>query len=367
MTSPNPPLVLGIETSCDETAVALVDGAGQVWGHRLRSQIEEHEPYGGVVPELAARAHLVHLPRLTRALLTETAIPPAAIDAIAATLGPGLIGGLLVGAGFGKALALAWGKPFLGINHLEAHALTARLPGLAAPPPGFPYLLLLVSGGHCLFVAVEGVGRHTVLGRGLDDAPGEVFDKVAKMLDLPWPGGPALEKLAKEGDATRFALPRPLQGRPGCDCSFAGLKTAAAQYLAQTAPAERTGRFAADLAASFEAAVAATLKERARNALSSFTAGWPDGKDFVVAGGVAANGTIRTALARAAAEAGLRFIAPPPALCTDNGVMVAWAGVERVQAGLSGNELASPPRPRWPLGLAAADEPGVGTAKEGRR
>lgn len=360
MSAPRPPLVLGIETSCDETAVALVDGTGGIRGHLLRSQIAEHEPYGGVVPELAARAHLAHLSRLTRALLAETGLSGEAVDAVAATLGPGLIGGLLVGAGFGKALALAWRKPFLGINHLEAHALTARLPGLVTPPPDFPYLLLLVSGGHALFVAVEGVGRHAVLGRGLDDAPGEVFDKVAKMLDLPWPGGPALEKLAKEGDPLRFPLPQPLRGRAGCNCSFAGLKTAVAQHLAQTPPAARDPHFAADLAASFQRAVALTLAGRARNALLHFTAHWPEGRDFVVAGGVAANRVIRAGLAAAAAEAGLRFTAPPPALCTDNGVMVAWAGIERLRAGLVGNDLALPPRPRWPL--AALREPAARTS-----
>lgn len=354
MSAPAAPVVLGIETSCDETAVALVDGAGRVLGHKLRSQIAEHEPYGGVVPELAARAHLVHLPRLTRALLAETGIAPEVVDAVAATLGPGLIGGLLVGAGFGKALALAWGKPFLGINHLEAHALTARLPGLAAPPPSFPYLLLLVSGGHCLFVAVEGPGRHVVLGRGLDDAPGEVFDKVAKMLDLPWPGGPAVERLAREGDPRRFALPQPLKGRAGCDCSFAGLKTAVATRLAECPPAERDAHFAADLAASFQEAVAAALADRARNALARFREEWPAGESFVVAGGVAANAAIRAALAAAADKAGLRFLAPPPALCTDNAVMVAWAGIERLRAGAAGDDLALPARPRWPLAAPAA-------------
>ena len=340
--------VLGIETSCDETAVAVLDGAGRVRAERLRTQLTEHARFGGVVPEIAARAHLVYLPEMARAALAEAGMAPGDLAAVAATSGPGLIGGLIVGASFAKGLALALKKPFIAINHLEAHALTARLPGLAAGGVAFPYLLLLVSGGHCQFVAVEGLGRYRRLGETRDDAVGEAFDKVAKLLGLPWPGGPAVERLAASGDAKRYALPRPMRGRAGCDFSFSGLKTAVALLLRDAAPGALAPAQAADIAASFQLAVVDVLADRTRNALDLFAQSHQAGGSLVIAGGVAANRAIREALAASAAAAGFRLIAPPLRLCTDNAVMVAWAGIERLRAGQS-DKLDHPPRPRWPL------------------
>ncbi len=340
--------VLGIESSCDETAVALLAGDGRILAETVHSQTGAHAAFGGVVPEVAARAHLSHLAPLTEAVLAEAGVDETAIAAIAATSGPGLIGGLIVGANFGKGLALAWGKPFLPINHLEAHALTARLPGLAEGGIAFPYLLLLVSGGHCQFVAVEGLGRYRVLGRTLDDAAGEAFDKAAKLLGLAWPGGPALERLAAEGNPRAMALPRPLLGRAGCDFSFSGLKTALAQAVAGFPPGPLPRATAADLAASFQAAVTDVLADRTDHALALFRARHPGAASLVIAGGVAANQAIRAALTTIAARQGFRLIAPPLRLCTDNAVMVAWAGIERQRAGAT-SDLAHAPRPRWPL------------------
>ncbi|WP_439578936.1 tRNA (adenosine(37)-N6)-threonylcarbamoyltransferase complex transferase subunit TsaD [Elioraea sp.] len=334
--------VLGIETSCDETAAAVLDGAGRVLAERLWSQTEEHAAYAGVVPEIAARAHLARLPAMIEAVLAEAAVSPSAV---AATAGPGLIGGLIVGANLGKGFALARRLPFYAVNHLEAHALSARLPGLAGEAPTFPYLTLLVSGGHCLLVETRGPGAHALLGRTLDDAPGEAFDKVAKMLGLGWPGGPALERLAAAGDPDRFALPRPMLGRAGFDFSFSGLKTAVATIVASYPAGALPERDAADLAAGFQARVAWTLADRARRAMRA-AAGC---HVLVVSGGVAANGVVREAL-RATAEAeGFRLAVPPPALCTDNAVMVAWAAIERRHAGDPGADLAVAPRPRWAL------------------
>jgi len=311
---------------------------------------QAHRAFGGVVPEIAARAHLHYLPALIRQVLQQASLAPADLTAIAATTGPGLIGGLIVGAGVGKGMAIAAGKPFVAINHLEAHALTARLPGLVPDGAPFPYLLLLVSGGHCQCVAVDGVGQYRRLGGTIDDAVGEAFDKVAKMLGLGWPGGPALERLAAEGTAC-LPLPRPLLGRPGCDFSFSGLKTAVAHLLAAHAgagagaPIEALARpFAADVAASFQEAVADVLEDRATHALAMM----PDARLLVVAGGVAANGAIRAALARVAAARGLALAAPPLRLCGDNAVMVAWAAIERLRLGAF-ESLDAAPRPRWPL------------------
>jgi N6-L-threonylcarbamoyladenine synthase len=332
--------VLGLESSCDETAAAVLRADGTVLAEAVLSQLSDHAPFGGVVPEIAARSHLAHLPGLVRRVLDEAGIAPAGLSAVAATAGPGLIGGLLVGATLGKGVAAALNLPYLAVNHLEAHALTARLPGITPGGARFPYLLLLLSGGHCQCVAVEGVGRHRRLGGTLDDAVGEAFDKSAKLLGLPWPGGPHLERLAEGGDPARFRLPRPLLGRPGCDFSFSGLKTAVAQAAAKGL--DGPGR--ADLAAGFQAAVAEVLADRARHALAML----PEATALVVAGGVAANGAVRAALRQVAEAAGLPLIAPPLRLCTDNAVMVAWAGIERLRAGLT-DRLDHAPRPRWPL------------------
>jgi N6-L-threonylcarbamoyladenine synthase len=267
---------------------------------------------------------------------------------VAASGGPGLIGGLIVGSQFAKGIAIAHGLPYVAVNHLEAHALTARLPGLVEGGVAFPYLLLLVSGGHCQCVAVEDVGRHTRLGSTMDDAAGEAFDKVAKLLGLGWPGGPALEKLAADGDATRFAFPRPLLGRAGCDFSFSGLKTAVAHEVARHGSGALPMPVAADVAASFQRAVADVLADRAARAMAMMRERTAQACVLVIAGGVAANGTVRSALTEVASAHGFALVAPPVRLCTDNAVMVAWAGVERLRIGLV-DELDFAPRPRWPL------------------
>ena len=339
--------VLGIETSCDETAVAVLAADGRVLAERVLSQAG-HAEHGGVVPEIAARAHLAHLPGMVAAAVAAAGVPLAGLGAIAATSGPGLIGGLLVGASYGKGLALALGRPFVAVNHLEAHALTPRLPGLVPGGAPFPYLLLLLSGGHTQAVAVEGLGRYRRLGTTLDDAAGEAFDKAAKLLGLGWPGGPALERLAAAGDAARFALPRPMLGRAGCDFSFSGLKTAVAQEAARLAEGALAQRDAADLAASFQAAVAAVLADRARHAAAMLRAAHPGLALMVASGGVAANQALRAALATAARAEGMGLATPPVRLCGDNAVMVAWAAIERLRAGVAlGLEVL--PRPRWPL------------------
>jgi N6-L-threonylcarbamoyladenine synthase len=305
----------------------------------------DHAAYGGVVPEIAARAHLAHLPGMVTHVLAEAGVAPAALGGVAGTAGPGLIGGLIVGSGVAKGIALATGAPFVAVNHLEAHALTPRLPGLDPAGAPFPYLVLLVSGGHCQCVLAEGIGRYVRLGGTVDDAAGEAFDKVAKLLGLPWPGGPALERLAASGDATRYKLPRPMLGRPGCDFSFSGLKTAVANTVARTTLLPQD---AADVAASFQAAVAAVIADRAAHALHMARVAHPQLDLLVVAGGVAANGAVRAALATMAGRESARLLAPPLRLCTDNAVMVAWCAIERLRVGLS-DTLAAPPRPRWPL------------------
>ncbi|HZP20785.1 MAG TPA: tRNA (adenosine(37)-N6)-threonylcarbamoyltransferase complex transferase subunit TsaD [Bauldia sp.] len=346
-------IVLGIETSCDETAAALVerraDGSGVVRADVVLSQVGEHAAFGGVVPEIAARAHVEVLDGVVEAAMREAGLGFEQLDAVAATAGPGLIGGVIVGLTTAKAIALAAGKPLLAINHLEGHALTARLTdGLA-----FPYLLLLVSGGHTQFLAVEGVCAYRRLGTTIDDALGEAFDKAAKLLGLPYPGGPAIEAAAHTGDATRFPLPHPLVGRPGADFSLSGLKTAL--RLAAEAVAPLSPQDVADLAASFQATVTAVVADRARNAMAMFREAHPPAPRpaLVVAGGVAANRAIRATLGEAAATAGFAFVAPPPRLCGDNGVMIAWAGAERLALGLS-DPMDAPARPRWPLDLGRA-------------
>ena len=348
---PIPGPVLGIETSCDETAAAVLAADGAILAESVLSQFAAHAPFGGVVPEIAARAHLVHLRAMVEDVLARSGTPTLA--AIAASSGPGLIGGLIVGTGFAKGFALARGIPYLAINHLEAHALTARLPNLTpnltpsltlGDGASFPYLLLLLSGGHCQCVAVDAIGRYRRLGGTIDDAVGEAFDKVGKLLGLPWPGGPALERLATTGDPAREPFPRPLLGRPGCDFSFSGLKTAVATRIASFPPGPLPLAAAADIAAGFQSAVADTLADRAANALRMM----PEARLLVVAGGVAANTAVRTALTRVAATANIPMAAPPIRLCTDNAVMVAWAALERLRLGLT-DPLDTPPRPRWPL------------------
>lgn len=340
-------IVLGIETSCDETAAAVVRDDRTVLAERLLSQLEEHRPYGGVVPEIAARAHLEHIDRLISETMAETGLGYDRLDGIAATGGPGLIGGIIVGVMTGKAIAAVAQKPFLAINHLEGHALSARL--IADVP--FPYLLLLVSGGHCQLLAVEGVGRYRRLGTTVDDAVGEAFDKCAKLLGLGYPGGPAIEAAAGRGNAKRFSLPRPLLGRAGCDFSFSGLKTAVRLTLNALSDGadERT---AADLAASFQAAVVDVLADRTTHALETFRKRYSAGNTLVLAGGVAANLTIRARLEATARAYGFGCLAPPQRLCTDNGVMIAWAGLERLRLGLV-DSLDFAPRPRWPLDPSA--------------
>jgi N6-L-threonylcarbamoyladenine synthase len=347
--------VLGIETTCDETAAAVVeqgfDGGGAIRSNEILSQITEHAAYGGVVPEIAARAHVEVIDRLVARALRNAGVTLDDIDGIAAAAGPGLIGGVLIGLTTAKALALVTRKPLIAVNHLEAHALTARL----TDGIGFPYLLLLASGGHTQLVAVRGVGDYVRIGTTIDDAIGEAFDKVAKLLGLPYPGGPHVEQEAARGDPERFALPRPLQGRPVPDFSLSGLKTALRIEAERIAPL--TSSDVADLCASFQAAVVDVVVDRTRVGLRAFRdlAGHPTA--LVVAGGVAANRALRSALQRLAVESGLRMVAPPLDLCGDNGAMIAWAGLERLRLGLV-DDLTAPARARWPLD-SSRDEAGA--------
>lgn len=339
--------ILGIETTCDETAAGIVQGAvldvrAKILSNVIYSQSAEHAPFGGVMPEIAARAHLEHIDGIVTRSLAEAGLAFEDLDAIAAAGGPGLIVGVMIGLTFGKTLALGLRKPFVAVNHLEAHALTARLTdGIA-----FPYLLLLASGGHTQLVAVKGVGDYKLLGSTRDDALGEAFDKCAKMLGLPYPGGAALERLAEGGDGTRFALPRPMLGRTEPDFSLSGLKTAVRQLIRAHEPLSEQDK--ADVAASFQAAVVDMVIDRTRVGLRHFRAvcGLPTA--LVVAGGVASNFAIRRALERMCRETGLPMVAPEPILCTDNGAMIAYAGLERLRLGFSsGYDFA--PRARWPL------------------
>ena len=337
-------LILGLESSCDETAAALVTGDRQVLAHRLAGQEAAHRPYGGVVPEIAARAHVEALEPLIAAALADAGVTLADVDAIAATAGPGLIGGVLVGLVTGKALAHAAGKPLIAVNHLEGHALSPRL---SDPDLEFPYLLLLVSGGHCQLLLVEGVDRYRRLATTIDDAAGEAFDKTAKLLGLGFPGGPAVERAALLGNPKAVPRPRPLWRSPEPHFSFAGLKAAVARVVGQY-PAE-------DIAASFQAAVVDCLIDRTTQAISRAS----DATALVVAGGVAANGAVRTALSSLAAAHDLRFVAPPLWLCTDNAAMIAWAGAERFSAGLT-DPLDVPARARWALDPSAEAVRGAG-------
>jgi N6-L-threonylcarbamoyladenine synthase len=337
-------IVLGIETSCDETAAAVVTGDRRILSDRVLSQLDEHRPYGGVVPEVAARAHLDVLDRLVAEAIAEAGVGFSELDGIAATGGPGLIGGVIVGVMTAKAIAAVHGLPFLAVNHLEGHALTARL----TDDVGFPYLLLLASGGHCQLLAVEGVANYRRLGTTVDDALGEAFDKVAKMLGLGYPGGPAVERAAESGDPRRFRLPRPMKGRPGCHFSFSGLKTAVKHAVGALPAGPFDAADVADLCASFQAAAGDALVDRTTNAIGEFRTLHPGSDTLVVAGGVAANAYLRARLATLAAAERVRLIAPPQPLCTDNGAMIAWAGIERLRLGLV-DALDFRPRPRWPL------------------
>jgi len=348
-------IVLGIETSCDETAAAIVADDRRILANVIYSQEAEHKAFGGVVPEIAARAHLDVLDGVIRRALEDANVGIGDLDGIAATAGPGLIGGVIVGAMTAKAMAATRGLPFMAVNHLEGHALTARMTDDVA----FPYLLLLVSGGHCQFLAVTAPGQYTLMGSTVDDAVGEAFDKCAKMMGLGFPGGPAVEAAAQAGDAKRFAFPRPMKGRAGCDMSFSGLKTSVRQAILDLPGDSLSDTDAADIAASFQAAVADVLADRAAHAIAEFDEAHPDGKTLVVAGGVAANTVLREKLTGLCALLGFRCIVPPPKLCTDNGAMIAWAGIERLRLGLT-DGLDFAPRPRWPLAeLSGVEQPGA--------
>ncbi|MDP3675757.1 MAG: tRNA (adenosine(37)-N6)-threonylcarbamoyltransferase complex transferase subunit TsaD [Novosphingobium sp.] len=344
-------LILGIESSCDETAAAIVDSAAstlerRILAQHIASQDEAHRPYGGVVPEIAARAHVEKIAPLIAATLADAGLELADLDAIAATAGPGLIGGVMVGLVTAKALAMAGDKPLLAVNHLEGHALSPRL---ADPTLAYPYCLLLVSGGHCQLLEVRGVGNYRRLATTIDDALGEAFDKTAKLLGLGYPGGPAVEQLARAGDAKAIRFPRPLVGSGDANFSFAGLKSAVARTV------QGGGQVPADIAASFQQAAIDCVIDRTRLAL----AGLSGMNALVIAGGVAANAAMRGALETLADHSGLRFVAPPPALCTDNAAMIAWAGGERLAAGYR-DPLDAIARPRWPLDAAAEPVRGAG-------
>jgi N6-L-threonylcarbamoyladenine synthase len=357
---------LGLESSCDDTAAAVVRHAEgetpQILSSVVVGQAALHAPFGGVVPEIAARAHAEKLDRCVEEALAQAGLPLSALDGIAVTAGPGLIGGVLSGVMLAKGLAVATGLPMVGVNHLAGHALTPRLTdGLA-----FPYLMLLVSGGHCQFLIVRGPDAFTRLGGTIDDAPGEAFDKTAKLLGLPQPGGPAVEREAALGNPSRFAFPRPLLNQPGCDMSFSGLKTALLRARDQIV-AEKGGlavQDRRDLCAGFQAAVADVLRAKCDRALALYLAEAPRSPALAVAGGVAANATIRAALEGVAAAQGVRFVAPPMALCTDNAAMIAWAGIERFRLGLrDGPGLTA--RPRWPLDESA--QPMIGSGRKGAK
>lgn len=340
--------VLGLETSCDETAASVVrlSAAGaEVLSSIIHSQIDDHAAYGGVVPEIAARSHVEMIDGVTRRAMSEAGLDWSALDGVAATAGPGLVGGVMVGLSYGKAAALARGLPLIAVNHLEGHAVSARL----GAETTYPFLLLLVSGGHCQLLEVRGIGDMSRLGTTIDDAAGEAFDKIAKAMGLGYPGGPALEKLAASGDGSRFELPRALLGRKDCDFSFSGLKTAASR-LAQTC---ETQQDRADLADAVQKAIARQLAERTERAMKDYAEAH-EHRLFVVAGGVAANKTIRRTLEDLATKHGFAFLAPPMAYCTDNAAMIALAGAERLEKGLT-SDIDVAARPRWPLDEARAN------------
>lgn len=353
MTAAKRDIVLGIETSCDETAVAIIDGDRQILANLVLSQ-KEHKTYGGVVPEVAARAHLHHIDHMVEEALETAGVTIPDLSAVAVTAGPGLIGGVLVGVMTAKAIAAVHDLPVIGVNHLEGHALTVRL---TDDNVTFPYLLLLVSGGHCQLLIVEDIGVYKRLGTTIDDAVGEAFDKTAKLMGLGWPGGPAVEKLAATCmDPARakahYDFPRPMVGKPGCDFSFSGLKTAVRRAIENFPKGAIPQSQAADVCAAFQMTVADVLYDRTKNAAAEYLALAPAAPTLVVAGGVAANKTLRAKLEDLCALKGMRFVAPPLKLCTDNAAMIAWAGMERFRRGLiDAPDFAV--RPRWPLDATA--------------
>jgi len=347
-------LCLGIESSCDETGAAIVDANKNILSHIIYSQIPEHQQYGGVVPELAARAHILAIDEVIRLTLERAGKNINDIDVIAATAGPGLIGGVLVGWMTATGIADATNKPLVAVNHLEGHALVPRLKATSASDSAininvdFPYLLMLASGGHCQILLVRGVGKYELIGQTLDDSAGEAFDKIAKMLGLGYPGGPIVDKRAQMGDAKRFHFPRPLCDKPGCDFSFSGIKTAARQLIDKTPKHDMDEQFINDFCASFQASVVDCITNRLRNAMNDKRIIDAAPKTLVVAGGVAKNSAIRAAMETLATKHNMVFAAPPMNLCTDNGAMIAWAGIENWRIG---NVVREPiaPRPRWPL------------------
>ncbi len=349
-----PSLVLGIETSCDETGVAIVSADREILADQLSSQLDQHAPFGGVVPEIAARAHLDILDVMITEAMKEAGLDFGDLDGIAVTAGPGLIGGLIAGVITAKAISAVQKRPLIAVNHLEAHALTARL---TDPDLAFPYLLLLVSGGHCQLLMVKGVGHYQRLGTTLDDALGEAYDKAAKMLNLGYPGGPAIETAARSGDTKAFAFPRPMAGKTNCHFSFSGLKTALRHAIQKLGPRSLEAPYINDLCASFQAAAIDSLLDRTARAIKLAQNMKTPPKALVVAGGVAANTYLKERLTNLAGDVRLRLIVPPPKLCTDNGVMIAWTGLERLSLDLV-DDLTARARARWPLDPEA--EPAIG-------
>lgn len=352
--SEKPVLCLGIESSCDETSAAIVDSDRNILSHIIYSQIPEHQKYGGVVPELAARAHILAIDEVIKLTLQRANKTINDIDVIAATAGPGLIGGVLVGWMAATGIANATSKPLVAVNHLEGHALVPRLKSTSASDSAtnidveFPYLLMLASGGHCQILLVHNVGKYELIGQTLDDSAGEAFDKIAKMLGLGYPGGPIVDKRAQSGDKKRFPFPRPLCDKPGCDFSFSGIKTAARMLLDKTDKSVVDETFINDFCASFQSAVVDCITNRLRNALKDERVKNANPQTLVVAGGVAKNSAIRSAMEKLATKFNMQFAAPPMSLCTDNGAMIAWAGLENYRIGNIVHEPIAP-RPRWPL------------------
>jgi len=336
-------IVLGIETSCDETAAAVVSSEREILSESIYSQIKTHEKYLGVVPELAARSHIDHCSAVVKDAINKANLSISQVDVIAATAGPGLLGGLLVGLTTAKAISLASKKPFIAINHLDGHALTPRL----SHSLEFPYLLLLISGGHSMFLAVEGPGKYKLLGQSIDDALGEAFDKTGRLLGLGYPGGPAIEKIAVNGDPFRFRLPHPLKGRDNCDFSFSGLKTAVRQTAEKLSPLTLKDR--EDIAASFQYTICKIIEERLKNAIREYIEYYPNDRRLAASGGVASNNMIRKTLLNLAEKNSFDLFIPEPKLCTDNGAMIAWAGVEHSLLGHK-SDYSFDVRARWPLG-----------------